>query len=112
MIKNARKLWGTIPEDIRQVIISLSVSLSLLAGSLTLLTMYLNDLSAKGNDAPAAAGVESESELYQCAPLFDISSLTTYDAIIRPAAPGTNGELAGACLPFSNITDGMGTSGE
>lgn len=109
MFKKVKNLWRSLPEDVRQVIISLSVSLTLLAGALTALSFYLYGLSARESNT---SGVASAGAIYQFAPLPDISSLTTYDAIINPAAPGTNGVLAGACLPFSDMTDGIGVSGE
>ena len=102
MLKRTKNIRRSLPEDIKQVTVALAVSLCLLISALILLISYLGDMADKPDTAANAD---------QHLPTAT-SSLTTYAAMISPAAPGTNGVLAGACLPFSLITDGMGGSGE
>lgn len=81
-----RDLWLSLPGETRGGIVSLFLSLVMILGAFLTLTGYARQM--------------------------DKSSRTTWAAIISPAAPGTKGVLAGACRPFSSITEGMGVSAE
>lgn len=108
MIVKIKYFWNRLPNDLRQVIASLSVSLMMICLSMLVLSSYLSEMSKDTSDTPVMAeGSETEETNHS-----SMSRLTTYAAMISPAAPGTKDELAGACLPFSVITEGIGVSGE
>ena len=91
--------WKQLPSDCRRDLIILAVSLAILAGAIGALALYVSELCAPSKPTYLSVSVFS-------------SSLTTCAAMASPADAGTNAVLAGACLPFSLITAGMGVSGE
>ena len=60
MIKKIIKLWVGLPEDLRRVIVSLTVSLSLMIGAFITLSSYLDSMQ-RIKDIPTAADTHVSS---------------------------------------------------
>ena len=67
MIDKIKNMWEGIPEDIRQVVISLTVSLSLIFTAMLALSSYLGQMERQPDDpsvmAQATETHESDAEV-------------------------------------------------
>ena len=62
IFEKLKSRWETLPVDIRQVFISLCISLLLMCGSLLVLSSYLGQIKESGEDTPVMAGTDTSPE--------------------------------------------------
>lgn len=59
IFEKLKSRWERLPEDIRQIFISLCVSLLLMCGSLLVLSSYLGQIKESGEDTPVMADTDT-----------------------------------------------------